>query len=88
MLRILTALDRKGGDSTMAAPGNDAKRRREQARKRRDLINGIIEFLTPTINGMRAWEIRGLLNEVLSTIELKFHPFRTFGQAIEYRKGK
>jgi hypothetical protein len=67
---------------------DEARKRREEARKRRELVNGIIEFLTPTIKDMKVWEIRGLLGEVQSTIELKFHPFRTFGQAISHRKGK
>ena len=67
---------------------DNGKKRRDDARKRRELVNGIIEFLTPTIKDMKAWEIRGLLSEVLSTVELKFHPFRTFGQAIEFRKNK
>ena len=65
-----------------------AKRRREEARKRRELVSGIINFMTPTIKDMKVWEIQGLLGEIQSTIELKFHPFRTFGQAISYRKGK
>jgi len=72
----------------MAAPGEFAKRRREEARKRREVVNGIIEILIPTINDMKMWEIRGLLSEIQSTIELKFNPFRTFRQAIESRKGK
>jgi hypothetical protein len=67
---------------------DEARKRREEARKRRELVNGIIDFLTPTIRDMKIWEIRGLLEEIHSTIELKFHPFRTFGQAISYRKGK
>lgn len=72
----------------MGKPTEEGKRRREEARKRRELVNGIIDFLTPTIKDMKVWEIRGLLSEVQSTIEVKFHPFRTFEQAIEYRKGK
>jgi hypothetical protein len=72
----------------MTALTEEVRRRREEAKKQRKIVNGIIEFLTPTIKGMKMWEIKGLLNEVLSTIELKFHPFRTFGQATSYRKGK
>jgi hypothetical protein len=67
---------------------DEGRKRREQAKKRRELVNGIIEFLTPTIKDMKIWEIRGLLSEIQSTIELKFNPFRTFEQAISYRKGK
>ena len=65
-----------------------AKKRREEARERREIVNRIIDFLTPTIKDMKVWEIRGLFSEILSTIELKFHPFRTFEQAISYRKVK
>ena len=67
---------------------DEGRKRREQAKKRRELVNGIIEFLTPTIKDMKIWEIRGFLSEIQSTIELKFNPFRTFEQAISYRKGK
>lgn len=66
----------------------EARKRREQARKRREIVNGIIDFLTPTIKDMKMWEIKGLLSEIQSAIELKFYPFRTFEQAIEYRRGK
>jgi hypothetical protein len=72
----------------MPAPGTDAKKRREEARKRREIVNGIIDFLTPTIKDMKVWEIRDLLSGVQSAVELKFHPFRTFEQAMEYRRGK
>ena len=72
----------------MTALTEEVRKRREEAQKQRKIVSRIIEFLTPTIKDMRAWEIKGLLNEVQSTIELKFHPFRTFGQAISYRKGK
>ena len=72
----------------MPALTEEGKRRREEARKRREIVNGIVGFLTPTIKDMKVWEIRGLLVEVQSAIELKFHPFRTFEQAISYKKGK
>jgi hypothetical protein len=67
---------------------DEARKRREEARKERELVNGIIDFLTPTIKNMKMWEIESLIGKVLRTIEFKFHPFRTFEQAIEYRKGK
>lgn len=72
----------------MTALTEEVRRRREEAQKQRKIVRGIIEFLTPIIKDMKIWEIRGLLGEVQSTIELKFHPFRTFDQAIEYKKGK
>ena len=72
----------------MATLTEEVRKRREEAQKQRKIVSGIIEFLTPTIKDMKIWEIRGLWGEVLSTIELKFHPFRTFGQAISYRKAK
>lgn len=66
----------------------EARKRREEARKRRELVNGIIDFLTPTIKDMKLWEIKDLLRDIQSTIELKFNPFRTFEQAISYKKQK
>lgn len=67
---------------------DEPRKRVKGIQKRRKLVNGIIKFLTPTIKDMRLWEIRGLLSEIQSTIELKFHPFGTFGQAIKHRRGK
>jgi hypothetical protein len=69
---------------------DEAKKRREEARKRRELSKEIIDFLAPIIKDMNEWDIRDLLGAVQSRITSKFHPFRfrTFEQAISYRKSK
>ena len=72
----------------MTASTEEVRRRREEAQKQRKIVSGIIDFLTPTIKDMKVWEIKDLMREIQSAIDLKFHPFRTFGQAILYRKGK
>lgn len=72
----------------MTALTEEIRKRREEARKRRELVNKHIDLMIPTIKHMQIGEIESFLNEVQSTINLKFHPFRTFSQAISYRKGK
>lgn len=65
---------------------SDKEARKRQREQEKRLIDKIIKMLIPIIKDKPFYEIDILFNSVKGAIRTKFYPFKTFGEAISYKK--